>query len=196
MEKRQFLSSGLVLGTLLIPTLKEASATIQNASAQIILTITGDIKHVNRDKSDVVKDQLMHKQGVHFERAYTFALSDLENLRAKTISPTLEYDARIHQLSGPRLMDVLELVGVNKTKHSSIIFHGIDGYSPEISLALAEKYDYILATKLDGQLLSVGGFGPLFAIYDADRLTEIAQKPLNQRFDKCPWGLYCIEVVA
>jgi len=51
-----------------------------------------------------------------------------------------------------------------------------------------------VATHLDGKLLNIGGFGPLFAIYDADRIPELANKPLNQRFTACPWGLYCIEV--
>jgi hypothetical protein len=106
----------------------------------------------------------------------------------------MEYDARAHKLSGPRLIDVLHVTGIKKTNATKIVFHGIDGYSPEISVDTAQRYNFILATHIDDKLLSIGGFGPLFAIYDADRIPEIAQMPLNQRFTTCPWGLYCIEI--
>ena len=33
------------------------------------------------------------------------------------------------------------------------------------------------------------GLGPLWALYDVDRVPEFAAKPLTQRFGLCPWGL-------
>lgn len=197
MKKRDFLSSAsaLAVGGLGLSLFSSDAKSGQRAASQVILTITGDIKSVNRKKSDVLADQLMYKHGIKFERAYTFNLDDLENLPTTTISPTLEYDGRVHKLSGPRLFEVLAVVGIKNPETAKIKWHGIDGYSPEISLALAKKYNFILATRIDGQVLSIGGLGPLFGIYDADRIEEIAKKPLDQRFAGCPWGLYCIEVV-
>ena len=171
-----------------------AAAPDTQADVQTILTVTGAIEKTNRGKFDPMMDQLMHKQGIHFEHAFQFALADLEKLPVTTIKPTMEYDARPHKLSGPRLIDVLNVVGIKKNNPTKITFHGVDGYSPEISFDLAQKYNFILATHIDDQLLSIGGFGPLFALYDADRIPEIAHKPLNQRFASCPWGLYCIEI--
>ena len=52
----------------------------------------------------------------------------------------------------------------------------------------------IVATTLDGAPMSIGGLGPLWAVYDADRLADFKDKPLKQRFALCPWGLYFIEV--
>jgi hypothetical protein len=106
----------------------------------------------------------------------------------------MEYDTQVHALRGPRLLDVLNVVGIKNAGTTKILFHGIDGYSPEITFDQARNYNFIVATHLDGKLLNIGGFGPLFAIYDADRIPELANKPLNQRFTACPWGLYCIEV--
>ena len=106
----------------------------------------------------------------------------------------MEYDERAHQLSGTRLLDVLVQVGAQLSESTRIVLHGIDGYSPEISLKLVKQYNYILATHMDGELLAIGGFGPLFAIYHADHISEFSAKPLNQRFAQCPWGLYCMEV--
>jgi hypothetical protein len=33
-------------------------------------------------------------------------------------------------------------------------------------------------------------------VYDADRVPEMAAKPLGQRFAVCPWALYHVEVKA
>jgi hypothetical protein len=42
--------------------------------------------------------------------------------------------------------------------------------------------------------MPLGGLGPLWAVYDADRVPAMAAKPLAQRFGTCPWALYHIEV--
>jgi len=196
MKKRQFLSNSISLlaGAAGMLATESRAASAVAADHQVILTLTGAIDQTNRGKLDEMRDQLMHKHGIHFERAYSFTLPDLLRLPAVTINPTMEYDAKVHQLTGPRLIDVLNAAGIKKMQATKATFHGIDGYSPEITLAQASKFNFVLATHLDGKLLSIGGFGPLFALYDADRIPEIAAKPLNQRFIACPWGLYCIEL--
>jgi len=197
MNKRQFISNSLsaLFGAAGVSALPSHAAADKPVNGQTILTVTGAISRTNRGKFDEMMDQLMHKHGIHFDQAYQFSLADLETIPAVTIHPTMEYDSRAHALRGPRLMDVLNAVGVNKTKATKIIFHGVDGYSPEMTFDLVQKYNFILATHIDGELQHLGGFGPLFAIYDADHIPEFAQKPLNQRFALCAWGLYCIEVV-
>jgi len=196
MKKRQFLSNSISLltGAVGMVVTQSRAASADTAEHQVILTLAGAIDQSNRGKLDNMRDQLMHKQGIHFERAYSFTLPDLLRLPAVTINPTMEDDAKVHQLTGPRLIDVLNVAGIKKAQAAKITFHGIDGYSPEFTLAQALKYNFIVATHLDGKLLPIGGFGPLFAIYDADRIPDIAAKPLNQRFAGCPWGLYCIEI--
>jgi hypothetical protein len=196
MKKRQFLSRsvGMLIGAAGLTASQSQAATAAKSEHQTVLTLTGAIDHTNRGRFDEVLDQLMHKHGIHFERAFDFTLADLAKLPAVSINPTMEYDAKLHRLTGPRLADVLNAAGISKEKPTKIILHGIDGYSPEITLAQALADNFIVATHLDGKLLHIGGFGPLFAIYDADRITEIAAKPLSQRFSVCPWGLYCIEL--
>jgi hypothetical protein len=63
-----------------------------------------------------------------------------------------------------------------------------------ITLADAGKYRFIVATHLDGAPLPLGGLGPLWTVYDADRFPDIAAKPLDQRFAQCSWGLCHVEV--
>ena len=65
-----------------------------------------------------------------------------------------------------------------------------------MSLADAGRYGMIVATTIDGRPMSLGSLGPLWAVYDADRIPEFADKSLKQRFALSPWGLYYIEVKA
>jgi hypothetical protein len=44
--------------------------------------------------------------------------------------------------------------------------------------------------------MALGGLGPLWGIYDADRFPDMAAKPVDQRFALCPWALYHIDVQA
>lgn len=196
MKKRQFLSHsvGVLLGAAGVTASQTQAAPSVKSEQQVVLTLSGAIDRTNRGKFDEVLDQLMHKHGIHFERGFELTLADLAKLPSVTINPTMEYDAKPHQLSGPRLADVLKVAGISKDKPTKLVLHGIDGYSPEMTLASALGLNYILATHLDGKLLHIGGFGPLFALYDADRVPEKAALPLGQRFAACPWGLYLIEV--
>jgi len=52
----------------------------------------------------------------------------------------------------------------------------------------------ILATHMDGKPMGLGGLGPQWAVYDADRLAAFKDKPLKERFGLCPWGVYYIDV--
>jgi hypothetical protein len=55
-------------------------------------------------------------------------------------------------------------------------------------------WKFIVATHMDGKPMPLGGLGPLWAIYDADNIPQLAAKPLKDRFVLCPWGLYHIQV--
>lgn len=197
MKKRQFLTSaaGLAVGVL-GGTFGNVQAANRKDNSPTVLTMVGDIERTNRGKANPLTDLFMINRGIQFDRGYEFSLDVLDSMKSVTINPTMEYDGRTHKLSGPRLIDVLNnVVGIkNKSSSTTIVMHGIDGYTPETSLSDIEKYNFILATRMDGELFSIGGFGPLFAIYDADRIKEFAKKPLKQRFSGCPWGLYCIRV--
>lgn len=142
---------------------------------------------------DPVLDQMMAKQKLAFDKARAFDYAELARMPAVTIKPTLEYDRKQHSLSGPLLATVLQACGATGGK---LQMRAIDGYAPSISLADAQKYRFIVATQLDGRPMPLGGLGPLWAIYEADRFPDMAAKPVDQRFAQCPWGLYHIEVQA
>ena len=192
LNKRHFLATTGLLATL--PLRGFARPTAASASGPVLLTVSGTITHANRGAFDPALDQLMSKHKVSFDRAYTFDFSALARLPIHTIQPTLEYDARIHRLSGPRLIDVLTAVGAQLADNTTVVLRAIDGYiaTPTYTDILAQ--DFILATHIDNHPMALGGLGPLWAVYDADRIASLQKLPLKDRFSACPWATYHIEV--
>lgn len=192
MDKRQFIAGAFAAASL--PALAQGKSA-KGGKGPTLLTVTGPTVKANRGAFDPVLDQMMGKQKLTFEKAHAFDFAALAALPAVTINPTLEYDKKQHKLSGPLLSDVLKAAGVT-ADNVKVAMRAIDGYAPSISLADAKKYRYIVATHLDGKPMPLGGLGPLWAVYDADKYPDMAAKPVDQRFALCPWGLYHIDVQA
>jgi len=190
LNKREFLA-GAALGAAALTG--PAYAAPRALPSPALLTITGAIGRGNRGPLDPALDQMMKKQGIQFDKGHAFDFASLAMLPAVTIRPTLEYDGKPHSLRGPLLTDVLAAAGVRQGK-AELVMRAIDGYAPAVMLTDIRKYRFIVATHLDGKPMPVGGLGPLWAMFDADRFPEIAGKPLNERFGNCPWGLYHIDV--
>lgn len=162
------------------------------SSGPVLLTVTGAITRANRGALDPALDQLMVKQKLSFDRAFTFDFAALDSLPRQTISPVIEYDEKAHRLSGPTIEDVIRAAGAAAS--ASVLLRAIDGYAVRVEASDLRKYRFIVATRLDAHPMALGGLGPLWAVYDADRFPDMAAKPLNQRFGLCPWGLYHIHV--
>jgi len=192
MQKRQFLAAALAGAA--VPAIAQGNAA-RGLKGPALLTVTGVGVRANRGPFDPVRDQMMGKQKLSFTDAHAFDFAALTALPAVRISPTLEYDSKPHTLGGPLLTDVLRAAGV-AGQGGQIAMRAVDGYAPVLPLADAAKYRFIVATHLDGEPMPLGGLGPLWALYDADRFPDMAAKPVDQRFAQCPWGLYHIEVRA
>ncbi|HEX8784774.1 MAG TPA: molybdopterin-dependent oxidoreductase [Telluria sp.] len=190
MNKREFFGAAVVAGTLPLV----AGAARPDRRGPALLTVTGAIVKSNRGPFDPVLDQMMHKQQVRFDKAHVFDYPALLALPAQTIRPTLEYDAKPHTLQGPLLLDVLAHAGARVNDKTVLVLRAVDGYNVELTGAEARERRFIVATHIDGGPMPLGGLGPLWAVYDADRVTQMAALPLAQRFQKCPWALYHVDV--
>ena len=191
MKKRQFLAASAIAAAM---PLQARTADSGPRRGPGLLTVTGAIPRGNRGALDPALDQLMVKHGAKFDKAWEFDAAMLARLPSVTIKPTLEYDAKAHSLSGPLLGAVVGAAGVAAGAPVTLALRAVDGYTVVVSLADAHDYRMIVATALDGVPMSLGGLGPLWAVYDADRLPAFKAKPLKERFALCPWGLYFIEV--
>lgn len=191
MNKRQFLGTAALAGALPASALAAPAAR-----GPALLTVTGAIGRANRGGLDPVRDQMMYKQKLAFDKAFTFDFAALLGLPAVQIKPTLEYDAKVHTLRGPRLLDVLKAAGAPAGDRTKVALRAVDGYAASLTLGEAKAMGMIVATHLDGQPMALGGLGPLWAVYDADRVPQAAARPLAERFASCPWALYHIDVTA
>lgn len=189
MNKRDFLAAASI-GAALTPAQALAQASPKGPT---LLTVTGLIGAGNRGPQNPALDQMMSKQKVSFDKAFVFDYAALQAMPKTQIRPTVEYDGKPHSLSGPLLTDVLRAAGAT-SQALHVFMRAIDGYVVPLSLADAAKYRYIVATELDGKPMPLGGLGPLWAVYDADRFPDMMAKPLPERFTFCPWGLYHIEL--
>lgn len=193
MRKRDFLTAALAGGAL--PTLPGRAAD-GPGPGPVLLTVGGAVARTNRGARDPVRDQLMARHGIAFARAFAFDADALRRLPAVTIRPTLEYDARVHALRGPLLETVLAAAGVAPEHALQLGLRAIDGYNVVISSRDARRYRMVVATHLDGVPMALGGLGPQWAVFDADRVAPFKDQPLAQRFAMCPWGLYHVAVEA
>jgi hypothetical protein len=192
MNKREFLGTAALASA--VPVLGQAQPSPARGPA--LLTVTGAIARPNRGPFDPALDQMMHKQKISFDRAFTFDYTTLLNLPASNIKPTLEYDAKAHVLRGPLLLDVVAFAGARPADSGKLILRAVDGFAVTVSVEKARRQRFMVATQLDGKPMPLGGLGPLWAVVDADRIAELAAKPLSDRFADCPWALYHIEVQA
>ena len=197
MKKRDFLQTAMTGATVI------AGATALTAHAQngpkssagpILLTVSGLIGAGNRGALDPALDQMMVKQKLGFSKAHTFDFAALTAMPAVTIKPTLEYDNKQHMLSGPLLMDVMKASGVKVTDKTSLLLRAVDGYAVLIAVPEVTKRRFIVATHLDGRPMTLGGLGPLWTVYDADKFPDMVAKPVTERFSLCPWATYHVEV--
>lgn len=194
MDKRLFLGAAAA-GAMVLPLSVGAAQTPKGSKGPALLTVTGAVGKPNRDGLDPSLDQMMAKQKISFDKARAFDFSALAALPATTIQPTLEYGNKAHTLKGPLLTDVARAAG-SPAAATRFVLRAIDGYNVPLSLADARKYRFIIATHLDGQPMPLGGLGPLWAVYDADRFADMAAKPVADRFAQCPWGLFHMEVLV
>ena len=193
MDKRRFMGVA-ALGAVALPELAQAQWAPKAQKGPTLLTVSGLIGAGNRGALDPALDQMMAKQKIKFDKAQAFDFAALAAMPAVTIKPTLEYDNKPHTLKGPLLADVLKASGVKLNDKTTVFARAVDGYAAQITAAELSKYRFIVATHMDGQPLPLGGLGPLWVVYDADRFPDMAAKPVAARFAWCPWATYHVEV--
>lgn len=192
MDKRQFLAT-VAAGLVTWPSYGAVKPTVRSSGGPTLLTLTGAIGRANRGPVNVL-DQMMQKQMIQFDKAYTFDFATITTLPSVSIRPTLEYDGQPHRLTGPLLTDVLKAAGVQTSDTTKLFLRAVDGYVAVVSMAEAYQYRIIVATHLEDHPMPLGGLGPLWAVYEADRFPDMSTKPINERFVRCPWALYHIDV--
>lgn len=150
------------------PALAEPLGT---PSGNVILEIAGAISVTNQNDRAA------------FDQAMLDALPQRDT---RTTTPW--YDGA-HVFSGPTFSDLLAAVGA---KGTMLRVTAINDYSVEMPIAELTKHPVILASRLDGELMSVRDKGPLFVIYPFDEVPELVNE---MSFSRSVWQVRQIEVL-
>ena len=181
------------------PASRSASSTcVLDGLQPVMLTISGTGVQANRGKPQAVADRMLNTHGYQFDAAWSCGLDALNSLEQHQLTTQLEYDEAEHRLQGPLLEHVLQAAGID-IAHAiaqglQLTLQGIDGYRTQMPLTQAVRWRILLATQLDGLPLSVGGVGPLWAVFAPQHIPELSQLPIQQRFPAAVGGLYYIQI--
>jgi hypothetical protein len=163
------------------------TGALDRPSGAVVLTVGGAISESNRGPFDESVDKFFMYHEISFDKAAAFDAAMLEALGMHEV--TVAYADRPEQdrFEGPRLKDVLDAAGFTG---DIVRVVALDAYAEELSRAELETYDWILATKRNGEALGIGQFGPLRLVYarhDGEPITIEDET-------RWPWAVFYIEV--
>lgn len=156
---------------LLLASLPLPAVALEAPKGQVVLTISG---------STVTK--------ANVGDTAQFDLDMLEGLPGRTARITTPWTTGETEFSGPYLREVLRAAGVEGTEIRVI---ALNDYHADVPTADAEL-DTILATRVDGQRMSVREKGPLFLIYPFDQDASLYNE---KYFSRSVWQIVRIEVI-
>lgn len=146
--------AAVLLGSALSATALEA------VTGKPILTIAGKVGNKNT------------------ANAADFDLAMLEKLPQKTFTTNTPWDKNPIKFTGPLLRDVLAAA---KTNGSQIKAVAINDYATTIPMSDTQKFDMILAHKMNDQAIPVRTKGPLFIVYPYDSKPELNAQVYKDR---------------
>lgn len=140
-------------------------------TGDVILTISGAIGRTNAGDLAV------------FDMAMLEAMAQRD-----TVTATPWYDGA-QTFSGPTIADILAAVGADGTALRVI---ALNDYAAEMPVQDTADTPVILATRLNGDWMSVRDKGPLFTIYPFDEMPELFNEVY---FSRSVWQVKAIEVL-
>lgn len=125
---------------------------------------------------------------IDLSSAHAFKRQDMSRLRWRQIRTDFPKGGRERLFEGPPLSLVLAEAGV---RNRSIRITSFDGYEVEIEAELIARHDPVLALRVDGESLAVGGYGPVMLVWPRRDRGDLSDMP----DDLWPWGVFAITVM-
>lgn len=174
---RTWVSLWLAMGTwtLAVTAWAEGMATdrpgtVLGPTAPVVLTVSGRIAQHNAPQQ------------------YRWSMAMLEALPQHSFSTMTPWAPQALHFSGPLLRDVLQAVGAQGQR---LVARALNDYSVQIPVQDALNYDMVVATRMNGQAMSVRQRGPLFVVYPFDSKPELKSPTYIER---SIWQLRALEV--
>ena len=105
-------------------------------------------------------------------------LDALDQTEFETTNPFLD-DAAV--FSGPLVLDVLAESDIEVTEGGSIQVAAINDYAVSLPFDDIMKYDVILATRMNGEVMSIRDKGPIWVMYPISDFPELADSIYSSR---------------
>lgn len=121
----------------------------------------------------------------------SYELEDLDAFPQVTFETGNPFVDGTVQYSGPLMRDVLQSVRTPVDGTAVLELTALNDYSIEFPVADAINYDVILATRADGEVMSVRNKGPVWVMYPLDQNPELASEDYQGRLI---WQLARIEL--
>jgi hypothetical protein len=137
-----------------------SAAALAPAKGKVILTITGKVADKNSPQ------------------AAEFDLAMLEKLPQQSFTTMTPWDKKPIKFTGPLLRDVLAAA---KASGTTIKATALNDYQTSIPLEDSQKFDVMLAHKMNGELIPVKTKGPLFIVYPFDAKAELRATTYYER---------------
>jgi hypothetical protein len=155
--------------------LARPAAALAAPTGRVVLTLSGLAKDGKRDgRAD-------------------FDMSMLEGLPQRHIQTETPWHTGSRRFSGPLLRDVIGAAGAlpaGRARNARMV--ALNDYRVEIPAEDLERYDLVLALRLDGQPMSVRDKGPLFLMYPFDTQPALRNAVY---YSRCIWQLRSIELL-
>lgn len=152
-----------------------------------VVTVHGAIDAFNRDTVDSVREPLFRAYGIEFESGYAFSAASLGELDQRDVQVAYPEGGDRHTFSGPLLRDVIAQTG---SSGSIVTVTALDGYQRDIELSRIQDHDVILAIRMDGEALNIGGFGPAMIVWPRESDDALA----GMDDSDWVWGVFSIEL--
>ena len=155
----------VIWGAALLVLAAHAAQALEPPTGKVVLTLSGNVGESNTAK------------GAEFD------LAMLEALPQRTFTTKTPWDRQRMKFSGPLLRDVLAAA---KAKGTTLNAIAVNDYKTSIPASDAEKFDMVLAHRMNGQPIPPRTKGPLFIVYPYDSKPEL-QTQMYQ--DRSAWQL-------
>jgi hypothetical protein len=140
------------------------------AAGKVILTISGKV--ANKNTPDAAQ----------------FDLAMLEKLPQQSFTTMTPWSKEPIKFTGPLLRDVLAAAKANGTTIKAM---ALNDYKTAIPVDDAQRYDVVLAHRMNGEPIPVRTKGPLFIVYPFDSKAELQA---SKFYGRSAWQLKSMDI--
>jgi len=159
-----------IFAAMLAFCLAQSASALPPATGKVILTINGNVAEKNTPTAAV------------------FDLAMIEKLPQRTFTTMTPWDKQPIKFTGPLLRDVLAAA---KATGTTIKAAALNDYQSSIPLDDAQKFDVILAHKMNDADIPVKTKGPLFIVYPYDTKAELRS---STYYERSAWQLKSLTI--